>query len=152
MIVVRSLPSSRTSRAWISTSPPSRASATRSMTESRSSGCTVSIQPVPSSCSARSPTSEQNASLTCASRMPCSESSVGIGDRSVSVENRRSWASAVARSARSCSLEVAMTRRVHIRPPGDGVAVTQASSEAPLAVRTGSVMREARSRRSSSLS
>jgi hypothetical protein len=84
--------------------------------------------------------------------MPCSESRVGTGDRSVSAEKRRSWASAVARRARSCSLEVDRIRSVHIRPLGAGVVVTTASMTAPLAVRTGMVIRAARSRRSSSFS
>ena len=57
------------------------------------------------------------------------------------MENRRSWASAVARSARSCSFEVASSRRVHIRPLGAGVDTTSASTVAPLAARTGSVIR-----------
>src|SRR5688572_9361498 len=47
MTVVRRVPSSRTSRAWISTSSPSSAAATCSMTPSRSSSWIVSIQPVP---------------------------------------------------------------------------------------------------------
>jgi hypothetical protein len=77
---------------------------------------------------------------------------VGIGERSVSVEKRRSCASAVARSARSMSLSVEISRSVHVRPLGAGVAVTRASTVAPLAVRTGRVICAPRSRRRSSFS
>ena len=129
MTVVRTVPSSRTRRAWVSTSSPSRAAATRSMTPSRSSSW-IAVDPAGAEqlLGAAGRPGVQNASLTCASRMPCSESRVGTGERSVSAEKRRSWASAVARSARSCSLAVERMRIVHMRPPGDGVVTTTAST------------------------
>ena len=75
---------------------------------------------------------------------------MGTGERSVSVAKRCPWASAVARRARWDPVSAGTSRSVHIRPLGVGVHSTTASTWAPLAVRTGRVIRTLRSRRSSS--